>query len=163
MPDWHRCGAAGSAHSRRGACGGFSIALGSPSGLCVWGTLQSPQLRSPALSCCQSPFSSRTLRKAHRKDINSRICSLNLHFRPCLKQVLSYSKLSLIFLPSCCPGKILSAPCVPPSRTRHRCLFSCSQEGLDNPKPKSVCHYFLPTQIRSPCLLLLVIISFPPL
>lgn len=132
-----------------------------PSGGSAWGTLRRPPALLPALPCCQNPFSSKTLCKACRKEINSRrvVFFSNLHFWPCLKRVLWYPKWSLIFLPSCYLGKLLSAHHVPPSHTGHSCLSPCSQEGLDN--PKCVCNGFLLPQIRSHCPFHLIITFFP--
>lgn len=166
MPDSYRRSTARAACQQYFVRSRFSVALrallhlASLLGACC----RDPQLRLPALSCCQNAFSSKTLCKACRKGIHSRIVVFfsNLHFQPCLKRVVLYPKWSLIFFPSCCLGKLLSAPHMPPSHTGHSFLFSCSQEGLDNPKPRSVCNGFLSPQIRSHCPFLLIIFFSPP-
>lgn len=140
------------------------MALGAPLRLAalLGARCRDSRLCLPALPCCQNPFSSKTLCKACRREIDSRrvVFFSNLHFRPCLKRVLWYPKWSLISLPSCYLGKLLSARHVPPSHTGHSCLSPCSQEGLDN--PKRVCNDFLLPQIRSRCPFHLIITFFPP-
>lgn len=104
-----RCSPLCSAGPRRSVRGGSSLCL------CAGHTAEPPAL----LAC--SVLLAVSIQQQNPMQSPQKIYSLqnssfsNLHFWPCLKQVLSYPKWSLFFLPSCCPGKF----CLPPKCLLH--------------------------------------------